>query len=138
MRPSESVTSAQDDDGAGDEGQHEEHVELLEFLFGAGHGAERGGDAGVEDVAEQEEEDEEADLRGRDGEFDACGEEAGFDDDRAGDDPDADLGETDGADSEDLAGHHLFGADGGEEDFEDARGLLFDDGAGDVHAVEAG
>ena len=27
-------------------------------------------------------------------------------------------------------------ADGGEQDFEDARGLLFDDGARDVHAVE--
>ena len=53
-----------------------------------------------------------------------------------GEQPDADLGEADGADADDLAGHHLFGADGGEQDFEDAGGLLFDDGARDVHAVE--
>jgi len=60
----------------------------------------------------------------------AGGEEQG------GGEPDADLGEADGADSEDLAGHHLLGTDGGEHDFEDARCLLLDDGAGDVHAVE--
>ena len=50
--------------------------------------------------------------------------------------PDDDLCEADSADADDLAGHHLFGADGGEQHLEDARGLLFDDGAGDVHAVE--
>ena len=54
---------AQNDERAGDERQHEEHVHLLKLLLGAGHGAESGGDAGVEDVAEKEEEDEEADLR---------------------------------------------------------------------------
>ena len=57
-------------------------------------------------------------------------------DDEASDDPDADLGEADGADSEDLAGHQLFGTDGGEQDLEDAGGLFLDDGTGDVHAVE--
>ena len=55
---------------------------------------------------------------------------------QASGEPDADLGEADGADAEDLSGHHLFGADGGEHDLEDARGLLLDDGAGDIHAVE--
>ena len=69
-------------------------------------------------------------------EGDARSEEAELRDEEAGDDPDADLGEADGADSEDLAGHHLFGADGGEQDLEDAGGLLFNDGTGDVHAVE--
>ncbi len=53
-----------------------------------------------------------------------------------GEHPDADLGEADGADADDLAGHHLFRADGGEQDLEDAGGLFFDDGARDVHAVE--
>jgi hypothetical protein len=39
-------------------------------------------------------------------------------------------------DADDLAGHHLRRADGGQHDLEDARGLLLDDGAGDVHAIE--
>ncbi len=53
-----------------------------------------------------------------------------------GDDPYADLGEADSANSQDLAGHHLFGADGGEQDLEDAGSLLFNDGTGHVHPVE--
>ncbi len=105
-------------------------------MFGAGHGSESGGDAGVEDVSEEEEEDEETDLRGRDGEGDVCCEKAQLGDDEAGDDPDADLRKADGADSEDFAGHEFFGADGGEEDFEDAGGFFFDDGTRDVHSVE--
>ena len=48
------------------ERQDEEHVELLKLLFGVGHGAEGGGDAGVDQKAEDEVGDEEEDLRGAD------------------------------------------------------------------------
>jgi hypothetical protein len=133
-----------DDDGDHDhaegEGHDKEHVELLEFLLGVGHGSEGGGHAGVEQESEDEVEDEEDDLGDGDGEGHvAVGHgrgDGGGADESGGEHPDGDLGEAYGADAEDLAGHHLFGADGGEEDFKDAGGLLFDDGAGDVHAVE--
>ena len=113
---------------------------MLELLLGVDHRPKCGGDAGVEQVAEQEVDDEEDDLRGVEGNVD-CAATDGREDGRAGEEdgsgePDRDLGEADGADADDLAGHHLFGADGGEQDLEDARGLLLDDGAGNVHAIE--
>ena len=118
----------------------EEHVELLELLLGVGHGAERGGDGGVEQEAEEEVDDEEDDLRGGEGDVHGSAgrgsDQRGAGEDDSGGEPDADLGEADGADADDLAGHHLFRADGGEQDLEDAGGLFFDDGARDVHAVE--
>ena len=56
--------------------------------------------------------------------------------DESSDDPNADLGEADGANSQDLASHQLFRADGSEQDLEDAGGLFFNDGTGHVHTVE--
>ena len=40
----------QNDHRTGNERQHEEHVQLLQFLLGAGHCSQSGGDAGVENV----------------------------------------------------------------------------------------
>ena len=48
----------------------------------------------------------------------------------------ADLRETNRADADDFSGEQFVGLDGGEQDFKDARGFLFDDGTRDVHAIE--
>ena len=127
-------------DEADDQGKDEEQVELLQLMLGVGHGPEGGGDRGVEGVAEDEIDEEIDDLRGGESDVDALAAEIGGDgtggEEQGGGEPDADLGDADRANPEDLSGHHLLWADGGEHDLEDARSLLLDDGAGNVHAVE--
>ena len=58
--------------------------------------------------------------------------------DGAGDQPDNDLREADGAHADELAGQHVAGLHGCQHHFEDARGLFLNDGAGDIHAVDHG
>ena len=58
--------------------------------------------------------------------------------DRAGNQPDGDLRQPDGAHADQLARQHVAGLGDRQHHFEDARGLFLDDGAGDVHAVNHG
>src|SRR5260370_1296890 len=119
---------------------YEDHVELLELLLGVDHGSECGGDAGVEKIAEQKVDDEEDNLAcaKRDVSVSASNgrDDSGMGENDSGREPDGDLGQAYGSNADDLSGHHLLRADGGKQDLEDARRLLFDDGARDVHPVE--
>jgi hypothetical protein len=123
-----------------DQRQDEKHIQLLQLLLGVGHGAEGGGDGGVEEIAEQEVDEEEDDLRAGEGGVDGLASEhdAGVVRRRGGrrsarwptwvrpTEPTPMI----------LPAIISSGTDGGEQDLKDARGLLLDDGAGDVHAVE--
>ncbi len=64
------------------------------------------------------------------------GESLDFEGHEGNGDPDADLGKTDRANADHLAGHHLGRADFGQHDFKDARGLFFNDGPRDIHPIE--
>jgi hypothetical protein len=50
--------------------------------------------------------------------------------------PDGDLGETHRSHADQLSGQQIVGARDGEHDLEDARILLFDNGAGHIEAIE--
>ena len=59
-----------------------------------------------------------------------------LDGDRGDGDPDGDLRKANRPHADHLAGQHFARLDRREQDLEDARGLLFDDGARHVHPVE--
>ena len=114
----------------------------MQFLLGFAGGSETGEERAVEQIAEQEVDREKNGFGPREVNGVFTGEHGGGEgrdhDGRTGNEPDDDLCEADGAYTDELAGEHVAGLDGGEHDLEDAGGLLLNDGAGDVHAIDHG
>src|SRR5471030_778435 len=109
------------------EGQrdNEKEVELLQFLLRVGHGAERGGNGGVNEEAEEEVDDEEKDLVQADGSMSAAAQEAAqaaVGDKKGSEHPDTGLGKANRADTKNFSSEKLFRLDCGEQNLKDAAG----------------